>query len=79
MSTEQRLESTTTKGAPVVEGLPEEANDTMETQENDRDRDTLTTVNILRMHRSGRSIPVKIRTSTNQIRVMSVSAHVPRE
>ena len=52
----------------------------METQEkNDRDRSMLITGNSLRVHGSRLSIPGKIWMATNQIRVMSARAHVPRQ
>ena len=61
VSTEQHLhaiESTTTEGAPVAEGLPEKANAIGDTRENDRDRNTLTTGNSLRVHSlSGKNFP----------------------
>ena len=41
------------RGAPVAEGLPEEANAIGDFGENDRDRSTLTTGKSLRVHTSG--------------------------
>ena len=73
------MESTTTEGAPVAEGLLEEANAIGNSGKNDRDRNTLHTGNSLRVHSSRRSIPGKIWVPTNQIRAFSLRAHVYRE
>jgi len=73
------MESTTTEGAPVAEGLLEEANAIGNSGKNDRDRNTLHTGNSWRVHSSRRSIPGKIWVSTNQIRAISLRAHVYRE
>ena len=61
------MESTTTEGAPVAEGLPEVTNAIGTQEKNDRDRNTLTTGNSLRVISSRRSIPGKIWMPTNQI------------
>ena len=44
------MESTTTDGTAVAEGLSEEANGVGDSGKNDRDRSTLTTGNSLRVH-----------------------------
>jgi len=44
------MESTTTEGAPVAEGL--EVNATEDSRKNDRDRNTLSTGHSLRVHSS---------------------------
>ena len=46
------MESTTTEGALVAEGLPEETSGIGVSRKNDRDRNTLTTGNSLRVHSS---------------------------
>ena len=73
------MASTTTKGAQVAEGLPEETNGIGDSKKNDRDRITLSTGNSLRVHRYRWSITGKIWISTNQITAISAGAHVPRE
>ena len=70
------LESNTIEGAPVLEGIPEEANgigDPRKTTETDS-RSPLATAYACR-----RSIPGKIWTSTNQITATPARAHVSRE
>jgi len=44
------MESTTTEGAPVAEGLSEETNAIEDSRKNDRDRNMLITGNGLRVH-----------------------------
>jgi len=51
----------------------------LEAQENDRDRGTLLTDNILRVHSSKGLIPGKIWMPSNQIRATPARAHVSRE
>ena len=72
------MESTViiTEGAPVAEGVPEEAN---AITKNDRDRITPITGNRLREHRFQAVVPGKIWMPTNQIRAISARAHVDRE
>ena len=65
------MDSTTTEGEPVAEGLPEAANAIGDSRQNDRDGNTLTTANSLRVHSSRQSIPGKIWKVTNQIRAIS--------
>ena len=73
------MESTTTEGAPVAEGLPEETNAIGTQEKNDRDRSTLTTGNSLRVISSRRSIPGKIWMPTNQIGSTLAGARVYRQ
>ena len=73
------MESTTKEGAPVAEGPVEETNGIGDSRQNDRDRNTFLPGNSLRVQNSGWSIPGKIWIQTNQIRVASGRAHVPRE
>ena len=73
------MELTTTEGAPVAEGLPEETNgtgDSRKTTETEA-RSWLATVDACTV--PGWSIPGKIWMPTNQIRAISAGAHVPRE
>ena len=75
------MESTTTEGAPVAEGLPEETNGigdskkkkTTETET----RSPLATVYACPV--PGWSVPGKIWMPTNQIRAIFAGAHVYRE
>ena len=76
------MESTTIEGVPVCEeSLPEKANSIGESKKkkNDRDGNMLIAGNSLRVHGSSRSFPGKIWMPTNQIRELSVGAHVSRE
>jgi len=77
LATSLRVHRRGVNGAPVAEGLPEEANAIGDSRKNDRDRNTLLTGNSL--HNSRRSIPGKIWMPTNQIRAISARAHVYRE
>ena len=67
---------TTTQGAPVAEGVPEEDN---AITKNDRDRITPITGNRLHVHSSRRFVPGKIWMPTNQIRAIPADARVDRE
>jgi len=73
------MESTTTEGAPVAEGPPEETNaigDSRKTTETEA-RWSLATVYACTI--PGWSIPGKIWMPTNQITAVSIGAHVSRE
>ena len=73
------MDSNTTEGEPVAEGLPEAANAIGDSRQNDRDGSTLTTANSSRVISSRRSIPGKIWMPTNQIKSTSACAHASRE
>ena len=74
------MESTTTEGAPVAEGLPEETNGIGNSRKKTTETETrsqLTAVYACRV--PGWSIPGKIWMPTNQIREISAGARVSRE
>ena len=73
------LESNTIEGAPVLEGIPEEANgigDPRKTTETEA-RSPLATVHACTI--PGGRFPAKMWMSTNQIRAIPERAHVSRE
>ena len=79
VSTGQRLESTTTEGASVAEGKPEEANSIENSRKTTETETHSPLATAYACTGSRRSIPGKIWTPTNQIRVLSARAHVFRE
>ena len=62
------------QGAPMAEGLPEEAKGIREQRKNDRDGNTLAIVNSLRVHRAFARQNLKPRFPTNQIRALRARA-----
>ena len=68
-----------TEGAPVVEGLPEEANSIGDPRRTTETEARSLVVTVYACTVSWRSLPGKIRISTNQIRAISMRARVSRE
>ena len=74
------MESTTTEGAPVAEGLREDTNGIGDSRKKTTETETRASLAIVYTCRvSGWSIPGKIWKPTNQIRAISAGAHVSRE
>ena len=71
--------STTTEGAPVAEGLPEEANDIQAEKKTTEMETRSPSATVYACSVPLLSIPGKIWKPTNQIRSIAALAHVSRE
>ena len=71
------MESSTTEGAPVAEGLPEETNGIGDSGKKKRQRQKH--AQHWQQFMRARSIPGKIWMPTNQIRTITARAHASRE